>query len=378
MRLPVSILAALTLSTSPAIAAPAATPAAAPSAASAEVAATSGLRVAAESHRMIWNAVAVDRGRVFVAGPRWTGSKGPALGRLNSRGEPRPYPDAAWNSWRPGTDAARSFVNVNAIHKDGHGGLWVVDTGSPEFGGDPLPGGAKLVRIDLTTDRVSRVIPLGGDVALPGSYVDDIRFNSNGTHAYLTDAGRPGLIVLDLHRGTARRVLDGHPSVTAPDDRPIILSGQTVKAPDGTPLKVNSDPLEVSPDGRWLYYASLHGPWSRIPTRLLDDPSIPGDVLADKVKPWADLPPVGGTAMDRRGNLYFTDLAEDALKRRAPDGAITTLVRDPRLHWVDAPFIDGAGALWLPVPQMDRVALFQSGEPKTQWPVQLFRYRNRV
>ena len=329
------------------------------------------LAVAAESTEMIWNAVAVDRGRVFVAGPHWTGSKGPALALIGEQGDPQPYPDAEWNSWQPGVATASAFVNVNAIHLDRKGGLWVVDTGSPDFGGDPLPSGAKLVKIDLATNRVTRVYPLGPDIARPGSYVDDIRFN--GDIGYLTDAGRPGLIVFDALTGEARRVLDDHPSTTAPADRPIILDGAVLKAPDGSPLRVHSDPLELSPDGTWLHYGPLTGPWSRIETRWLDDPSLTPTELAAKVEPWADIPPVGGTAMATTGDFYFTDLAEDALKRRAADGTVSTIVKDPRLHWVDAPFIDDAGSMWLPVPQMDRVALFNSGASKTRWPVQLFR-----
>ncbi|MDF2809687.1 MAG: major royal jelly protein [Microvirga sp.] len=329
------------------------------------------LSVAAESTQMIWNAVAVEGGRIFVAGPRWTGSKGPALALLDAQGQPRPYPDASWNDWHPGADTASAFVNVNAIHLDGRGNLWVVDTGSPDFGGDPLPGAAKLVKIDLATDRVARIYPVGPEIAKPGSYVDDIRFK--GETGYLTDAGQPGLIVFNAVTGEARRVLDGDPSTTAPADRPIVLDGTVLKGPDGSPLRVNSDPLELSPDGTWLHYGPLTGPWSRIETRWLDDPSLSPVELAAKVEPWADLPPVGGTAMTRNGDLYFTDLADDSLKRRAPDGTVTTIVTDPRLHWVDAPFIDEAGSMWLPVPQMDRVASFNAGTSKTRWPVQLFR-----
>jgi hypothetical protein len=69
-------------------------------------------------------------------------------------------------------------TNVNAIHRGDHGGLWVIDTGAPDFGGDPLPGAAKAVRIDLSSNKVDRICPFGPSVALPGSYVDDIRFPS--------------------------------------------------------------------------------------------------------------------------------------------------------------------------------------------------------
>lgn len=324
----------------------------------------------AQSRAMIWNAVAVDGDRIFVAGPRWTGSGGPQLGLIDGRGKPQPFPDKGWNDWQPGRSNETGFVNINAIHRDSAGGLWVVDTGSPEFGGDPLPGAAKLVRISLASGKVDRVLLLGPKLALAGSYIDDVRFN--GDHAYLTDAGRPGLIVFDLRSGEGRRVLDDHPAATARDGRPIVLDGQIVRGPDGSVLKVHSDPLEVSPDGQWLYFGPLEGPWSKVPTRLLDDPAVDPTTLAASVEPWADLPPVGGTAIAPDGSLYFAELATNSVKRRNPDGTIETLATDPKLHWVDAPFLGEDGRLWLPVPQMDRAALFHGGKSETQWPVELY------
>ena len=328
------------------------------------------LTLAAQSRSMIWNAVAVDRGRIFVAGPRWTGSKGPALALIDRHGRPQPYPDAAWNGWRPGADASRAFVDVNAVHLDDHGGLWAVDTGSPQFGGDPIRGGAKLVQIDLASGKVRRVIPFGADIALKGSYVDDVRFH--GAFAYLTDAGRPGIIVVNLTTGAMRRVLNDSPATTAPADRPIVVAGATVIGPDGAPLRVHTDPMEVSPDGATFYFGTLEGPWSRIATRWLDDFSASPEAIAGQVEPWIDLPPVGGTAMDGNGDLYFSDLATNTLKRRTPNGQITSIVRDARLHWVDAPFIDRGHHIWLPAPQMDRTAIFNGGRSRIAWPIRLY------
>ncbi|MBJ7308668.1 L-dopachrome tautomerase-related protein [Rugamonas sp. CCM 8940] len=328
------------------------------------------LQVAAQSDSMIWNGVAVAGKRVFVAGPRWTGSRGPALALLDAKGRPQPFPSAAWNAWQPGADAAQAFVNINAIHLDGQGGLWAVDSGAPAFGGDPLPGGAKAVLIDLKTNRVKRVYHFGPELALAGSYVDDIR--QHGKYAYLTDAGRPGLIVLDLVSGQGRRVLDGSPSTTARRDRPIDVDGQIVRGGDGAPLLVNADPFEISPDGRHLYFGPLAGPWSQIETRLLNDASLDAASLESAVKPWADIGPIGGSAMDRQGNLYFTDLKTNSLMRRTPNGNVSTVLRDDRLHWVDAPVIDQRNRIWLPVPQMDRNALFNGGRSKVRWPIMLY------
>lgn len=328
------------------------------------------LRLEASSHHMIWNAVAIDGGRIFVAGPRWTGSRGPAVGLIGRDRKPAPYPDISWNGWRPGGDNANTFINVNAIHLDGQGSLWVIDTGSPEFGGDPLPHGAKAVQIDLANGHVMRTIEFGPDVALPGSYVDDIRFN--GTRAYLTDAGRPGLIVVDLATGAARRVLDGHASVKATPGRVIDVDGTVVRGGDGKPLAVHADPFELSPDGTTLYYGPLTGPWSQVPTRLLDNPAVTPEALAAAVQPWADIPPIGGSVLDDRGNLYYTDLHTSSLMKRTPDGKVSTVLRDARLHWVDAPAFDNNGRLWLPVPQMDRAGVFNGGRSRVQWPVALY------
>jgi Major royal jelly protein len=337
--------------------------------------AAAGLRleIVAQSRSMIWNAVAVGGQDIFVAGPRWTGSQGPAVARLDSQGEPKPYPDAAWNAWREGADPAMMFVDVNALHADGKGALWVVDTGSPQFGGDPLPGGAKLVQIGLANGRVDRVIAFGPEIALPGSYVDDVWFR--GDFAYLTDAGRPGVIVVDLASDDMRRVLENIPATTARDDRPIVVDGVILNGPDGRPLRVHADPMEVSPDGEWFYFGALEGPWYRIATRWLDDFSSPAEVLAAQVEPWADLPPVGGTAMDANGDLYFTELATNTLKRRSANGQVTTILQDPRLHWADAPTIDDEYRILLPVPQLDRAAIFHGGRPQVQWPITLYRLK---
>lgn len=323
----------------------------------------------ASSNSAIWNAVVADGERYFLAGPRWAGGAGPQLSKVEN-GAVLPYPDAGWNSWKPGEDGSHKFVNINALHQDPQGHLWAVDTGAPQFGGDPLPGAAKLVEIDIGSNRIIRTIPFPADVALKGSYVDDIRFN--GKHGYLTDAGNAGIIVVDLDSGRSRRVLERNPSTVAQQGRPIIISGQVLNGPNDQPLFVQSDPLEVSPDGKWLYYGPLEGPWSKVPTRLLDDPKVSAAELAGAVRPFADLPPMGGSVMDRQGNLYFSQLEDDSIRKRAPDGTITTLVSDPRLHWVDAMFITPDGRLLMPAAQIDRVALFSGGTSHVEWPVSLF------
>ncbi|WP_336946147.1 L-dopachrome tautomerase-related protein [Asaia sp. HN010] len=334
-----------------------------------ERAEAASLRVEATSTTLDWNAVAQAAGRIFVSGPRWTGFPGPSVALLEPGNRLRPFPDRAWNDWKPGLDARRKFVNVNALHVDAEGKLWVVDTGTPQFGGPPVAGGAKLVRLDAGTGEVIRIYLLGSEAAPAGTYIDDIRFN--GAHAYLTDAGTGALLVLDIESGRCRRVLAGHPAVMARADRPIVIDGRILRDGKGQPLRINVDPLEVSPDGKVLYFGPLEGPWSQVPTAALDDASLPSERLAAQVTPWADLPPIGGSTMDPEGRLYFAALKDNTVYRRERDGRIVALLTDPRLHWADAPILIENRALWLPAAQLDRLPQFNLGKSAIQLPFAL-------
>ncbi|MGF6553039.1 L-dopachrome tautomerase-related protein [Paraburkholderia youngii] len=325
-----------------------------------------------ENMHMPWNAVAVDaRGRFIVSSPRWTGNTGPAVAIAEKNGTLKAYPDAAWNNWKPGNDPAHAFISVNAIHKDARGDLWFVDTGSPEFGATPVIDGAKVVHIDPRTDTVIRVYTFPKEVIRAHTYVDDIRINGN--HAYLTDAGEGAILVLDLDNGSVRRRFDGMSFTRARANDKIVVNGKVLTSGDGQPLQVNADPLELSPDGLILYFGPLSGPLSQIETRYLDDDTLSDDALARHVSTWFDNPPVGGTAMGADGSLYYTPLADNSLMRRAPDGTVSMLARDKRLRWVDAPFLDGHGHIYLPVPQIDGAPAFNQGRSTAQFPIKVYK-----
>ncbi|WP_171394228.1 L-dopachrome tautomerase-related protein [Vibrio mediterranei] len=328
------------------------------------------LDTVAESYQMLWNGVAIQNNEVYVSGPLWSGSKGPSVAKIGENGELKPYPSKAWNSTNSEVPLSKRFVNVNAIHKDDRGQLWIVDTGVSTFGGSVIKDAAKLVVVNLQSDKVSDVILFSPSVLKTNSYVDDIRFN--GDYAYLTDAGAPGLIVLNLKTKKMWRVLDNSPSTVALKNRDIFLDGKVVEVMKGQPLRVNSDPLALSPDKKWLYFAPLQGPWSKVETRYLNDFGMKDDIQS-KVHSWFNLPPVGGVAMGKDGIMYFTDLAANALRTISPEGQITTLVVDPRLHWADAPVID-KGSVYLPAFQVDRIATFNEGVSRVEFPIGLYKF----
>lgn len=346
------------------------------------------LQVRARSVQQVWNGVvAAPDGRLFAVFPRLANASGPFLAQVGDKDSLVPYPDPAWNGMSgaaarpsehrpdpappqpPGPGAV--FVGPNAIRLAPDGSLWVVDTGSPAMGRPAVPGGARLITIDLARNVVTQVLTLPADVLRPKSMIDNIRFN--GEHAYITDAGAPGLIVLELATGNFRRVLDHDPSLTA--QRPINVNGDILKGPDGKPSMIHADQLEVTPDGHYLFVQPLCGPMVRIRTTLLDDPTVSAATLSAAVEFWYDTPALGGTAIAPDGTLYLNDLETDSILALSPRRVLTMLIHDQRLHWADAPFLGQDDTLLVPVPQLDRAAPFHHGHTQTQFPVVIYALR---
>jgi sugar lactone lactonase YvrE len=211
----------------------------------------------------------------------------------------------------------------------------VVDAAAPATA-RVVPGGPKLVRIDLKANKVAQTIPFAEAVAPQGSYLNDVRFSSDGRRAYLTDAGAKGaLIVVDLQNGGARRVLDGHPS-TQPEKGVVVRTdGQALRRPDGRGVEFAADSIALSPDGRHLTWKALTGrTLYRIATEALDDPRLSARELESRIERVGESEPTDGLWIDKRGRLYLSAIEDNAVKVR-DSGRDTTLVQDDRLRWPD-------------------------------------------
>lgn len=316
----------------------------------------------------VWSGVTTtDHGRIFVSFPSADGP-GVQVAEALLDGTLMPYPDAAWNEVRDDHDPQGAFVCVNALRIGPDGLLWIVDAGAPGLGEPPVAGGARLVVVDVLADAVIRVYDLGAAVR-ETSYIDDIRFN--GEVIYLTDAGSPALIVFEPRTRRARRVLERHPSTVA--RRSLRADGRVLRDRNGEEVRIHADQLEVSPDGRYLYYQPASGPLARIETRWLDDPSVPAGTLAEHVEPWLETPTTGGTAIDADGVIYLGEPDRRRIQTISPDRRVETLIADPRLIWPDAMWIDGEGSLWIPAAQLNRTPGLSGGRQAVNYPVWIYR-----
>lgn len=321
--------------------------------------------VATFNHQVTGIAVSVE-GRRFVNFPRWTDDAPISVAEIMADGAVAPYPDQHWNSWRnaksnelPVTDY---FVCVQSIVSDGHGNLWVVDPGAP--GNEKaLPMAPKLVQINLSTNQVTHVIPIAPDVALQGSYLNDIRFSLDGRTGYITDSGTRGaIIVIDLQSGKGFRALDGDPSTQIEKDVIVKVDGKPLRRPDGRQPEFAADGIAISNDGKTLYYQALTGKTLySIDTTLLKA-DVNDAERAKSVKKVATTQVTDGLWMSKAGTLYLTSPGDSSIKRLV-GSKIETVLTDSRLRWPDTMSEGPDGRFYVTASHIQDTSWFKPGAP---------------
>ena len=329
------------------------------------------------------------QGRIFVNFPRW-GDDVPFTVAEIRDGKAIAYPDEAINQTDQ-NDQAAALVSVQSVVIDPADRLWILDTGSPMF--QPIMyGGPKLVCVDLSTDKVIRKILFPQDVALPTTYLNDVRFDlrrgSEGM-AFITDSsqnGPNGIIVVDLASGKSYRRLHDHPSTKAEQIQTFlpIVEGRPLleHQPDGSVKQgagMGADGIAISSDGARLYYCPLG---SR-KLYSVDTDALADQSLGDREKVGVTVNDEGdrggaadGLESDAAGYIYSTNYEHNAiLRRRSGGGQWETIAHDPRLLWPDTLSLAADGYLYVTANQLHRQARFHKGHDLRRKPYTLFRIR---
>jgi pimeloyl-ACP methyl ester carboxylesterase/sugar lactone lactonase YvrE len=333
--------------------------------AQAQTAASSLTQVAQFDHQVTGVAVTAD-GRRFVNFPRWTDDAPISVAEVMKDGSLKPYPDAKWNSWRNARanelPVGDYFVCVQSVVADGHGNLWVLDPGAP--GNEKiLEGAPKLMKIDLATNRVTKVIKVPLDVALQGTYLNDIRFSPDGKTGYITDSGTRGaIIVIDLETGKGFRALDGHGSTQVDKSVTVTTDGKPLVRPDGRQPVFAADGIALSNDGTTLYYQALTGKTLySIDTALLRE-GVSETTRAAGVKTVAQTHVADGLWMSKAGTLYLTSPVNNGITRLVGDH-VEPVLTDKRLRWPDT-FSEGPdGRIYVTASHIQDTNWFKPGAP---------------
>ena len=334
------------------------------------------LAVTANFQQQVTGVAVSKEGRVFVNFPRWETDVPISVAEVMPGGQLRPYPDAEWNAWsnlKP-LSLEDHFVCVQSVTVDPQGFLWVIDPAAPgnEF---VKPGGVKLVKIDLRTDKVVRVYPFDAAAAPQGSYMNDVRVSPDGATAYLTDSGQRGaLVVLDTASGAIRRVLDGHPS-TQPEPGVVPMAdGHELRRPDHRIPAFAADGIALDPAGQYLYWQALVGrTLYRIPTASLRSATMSPADAAASIEKLATTNVADGLWMDGQGYLFITDPAINGVRMRAPDGTMSVVAQDPRLRWPDSMAEGADGSIYVTASHIQDMGQFHKDGSAQKGPWQLFR-----
>ncbi|AXC26731.1 bleomycin resistance protein [Acetobacter sp. JWB] len=338
---------------------------------SGKVEAKEQISVAAHSPFIASGVAVSHEGVVFLGLPRFPGmEKTPSVARVNNRGEPVPFPGGRWNTWQKGKNGSQAFVMVNAIHLFRDNTLWVVDQGAP-VGSQPEPGAQKLVQLDVKTGDIMQVLSFSAAIMPPGARFNDLRIH--GDLIFVTDSGLGGVIVHNLSTGKTLRRLSGQ-KVMRNDGVHLHrgIGGRILADGEGRRPDIASDDIEVDASGTWLYFAVPAGPLKRIGVADLLDMALTDDQLAQKVEIVAEIPSIGGTCMDTRGNIYLADAENSQITVLSPSGKRATLVQDHRLISPDALFIDRNRRLYVPCPQLQKLAFLNDGRNEVQAPFLVF------
>lgn len=322
-------------------------------------------------------------GRIFVNFPRWGDKVDYTVAEVKN-GRTVPYPNADIN--RPNTSKpSESFISVQSVVVDPQDRLWILDTGSINFG-PTSPGGPKLIGVDLKQNRIFKTIQFPQNVALPTTYLNDIRFDlrrGQAGMAFITDSsdkGPNGIIVVDLASGKSWRRLNDHPSTKAVKDFLPSVEGQPLmnrppnKPP--SPIALGADGIAISADGKRLFYCPLA-------SRRLYSVSV--DALANEQSEQQVAATVvdhgekgggsDGLESDSQNRIYATNYEQNAIYRRLPNGMYETLVRDPRILWPDTLSVAQDGYLYFIANQLHRQARYHNGKDLREKPYSLFRTR---
>lgn len=323
-------------------------------------------------------------GRIFVNFPRWDDPVEFTVAEVRNA-QTIPYPSTEINRPDP-NNASGSLLSVQSVVVDPLNRLWLLDTGRIEFQDPPLDG-PKLVGVDLQTNRIFKTIVFPPDVALPTTYLNDIRFDlrrGEAGMAFITDsssAGPNAIIVVDLASGRSWRQLNNHPSTQAVENFLPSVEGQPLKnrPPNQppSPIQVGADGIAMGPEGQRLYYCPLASRhlYSVSIDALVDEQLSEAQVAATVI----DYGDKGGAAdgleSDARGRVYVTNFEHNAIFRRLSDGEYETVVHDPRILWPDTLALAEDGYLYFTANQLHRRPVFHNGQDLREKPYSLFRTR---
>jgi sugar lactone lactonase YvrE len=283
------------------------------------------------------------------------------------RGAAVPYPS--------GAAQAELFDTVLGVAIDRYNRMWTIDHGNHGL------RSARIIAFDLDTNAILRDQVLGPDIAPVGSFLQDLQISADGKTIVIADASfwrkSPAIIVYDVETGAARRVLEGHSSVSAENhmirngDRDMEFLGGIVA------LRGGIDGMALGPE--WLYFGAISGSGLyRVRLRDLRNEALPPGQLANRVERIGDKPLSDGMSIDVEGNVYITAIEHGSIFVAGPGRDLETLIHSHELRWPDALSFGPDGYLYIADSALAELILQSREHIEDSGPYRIFRFRPGV
>ncbi len=310
-------------------------------------------------------------GRIFMSLHKFYGGDLRIVEVLEG-GETRPYPTPEWANAPTGDGPG--LRDVLGLNVDRAGILWMLD--GQDYGqGDGHAG--RIIGWDTTTETLHRIIYLAPPVTRPTSFLNDLAIDREHGAIYITDTGSPdtaALIVVDLATGRARRVLEGS-RFTRPEEIDMVIDGRTVTF-GGGPARIGANPITIDPTNTWVYFAPMSGTaMYRVRTSDLRNEALSDADLAARVERYGDKPISDGSTVDNAGNVYITDITNDAIGVIRPGGAYEVLYKRDDLSWPDGFAFGPQGHVYATINELHRSPVLNGGDNGAKGEFKIVRFK---
>lgn len=275
-----------------------------------------------------------------------------------------PFPDGASQS--------RLFDTVLGISVDRFNRLWTIDHGNHGL------REARLMAFDIATGELVHDQRFDSDIAPAGSYLQDLRISADGRTVIIADASfwrrTPALIVYDVATASARRILQGHVSVSA--ENYLIRNKNHEMSYGGGIVSLRGGVDGIALDEQWLYFAALSGSrLYRIGIEDLRDAQLPDSQLAARVESYSAKPLSDGLSIDTDGNVLVTDIEHGAIVIIGPDREPRTLIESERIRWPDSLSFGPDSWLYLADSALAEVILKSTEHIRDNGPYIIYRFK---
>ena len=241
--------------------------------------------------------------------------------------------------------------------------LWVVDAGLNL-------GKTRIFLFDVTSGKELMRFEVPKDLTPKNSFVQDIAVDENNDWVYLADFGNPGIIALDINKGTFRKFSDL--KTMSSEDINIVIDDK-VALFNGSPARIGINPITLSADNETLFFGAMNGTkWYKIPTKLFRDKKSDDEII-EQIEVEGNKPISDGASTDAEGNHFFTNIENGSIDILTKKGVLKTLVKDDKIDWADNVHFGNQSWLYIAVNQLQKSPVFNGGKDEGKPPYYILR-----